>query len=84
VHVGFHQLALEIKPADPWQPDIKDEAARDLKTAAAHELRRGPEQLYVQTHGFDEALDRSTNRWVIIDYENDGSWLSHDASLKWT
>jgi hypothetical protein len=40
VDIGPSQLALEIKPADPWQSDIKDKATGYLRTAAAHELRR--------------------------------------------
>ena len=78
--LGLDQLALEIKPADSWQSDVEDKAACNIGTAAVYKLRCRPEQFYVQTYGFYEAFDGATDRGIVINHENDGSWLTHLSS----
>ena len=73
-------FALEIKPADSWQSDVEDKAACNIGTAAVYKLRCRPEQFYVQTYGFYEAFDGATDRGIVINHENDGSWLTHLSS----
>jgi hypothetical protein len=75
--LGLDQLALEIKPADAWQSDVEDKTACNIRVAAVYKLRCRPEQFYVQTHRFYEAFDGATDRGIVINHENDGSWLSH-------
>src|SRR6202795_590983 len=79
MNVSLGQLVLEIEPTDPWQPDVEDETTGCIRTLAYQELLCGPEQLDLQTYRSDEALDRTTNRGIVIDNENDGCGLVHEA-----
>src|SRR5882672_4214085 len=81
-NISCGQLALEIKPADARQSDIEDEAANNILMPAVHEFSGRPKQFYVQTHRLYQAFDRTTNRGIIVNHENDGSLISHEASLK--
>jgi hypothetical protein len=81
VNVGFSQFALKIKPTYAWQPDIQYQATRCVRTLATQEFASRAEQLDLQSYRLDEALDRPTNRWIVIHYENNGGGLSHETPL---
>src|SRR5207253_1038163 len=70
--VGLCQLPLKIEPAKARQPDVENQTTRHIPTPAAQEFLSRLEQLDLQTHGFNQALDRAANRWLVIDDKNDG------------
>ncbi len=79
LNIGFGELALQSESADSRQPDIEDEATGHVRKLACEELLRGSEQLHLQAYRSDEALDRTTNRGIVIDNENDGLGFAHET-----
>src|ERR1700730_12195350 len=79
LNIGCGQLALEVQPTDSRQPDIADEATEQVWKLACQEFPGGPEQFDLQTHGFDKALDRAPHRRIVIDNEDYGLGLAHEA-----
>src|ERR1700722_9617441 len=80
LNIGFGELALQSESADPRQPDIEDEATGHVWKIACEELLCGSERLHLQTYGSDEALDRTTNRGIVVHNENDGIGFAHETA----
>jgi hypothetical protein len=69
-HIGFRQLALEVEPAYPGQPDIEDETAWTVWVLAAQKVLCGPEQFSPQANRGQQVRDGLTNAGIVIDNKN--------------
>ena len=79
-NLGCGQFALEIQPTDARQSHIQNQAAHDVAALCTLELVDGRKKLYFEPHGSNETLDRSANRWVVIDDKNDWRGIHQDQS----
>jgi hypothetical protein len=81
VNIGLCQLALEIEPTLSRQPDIEDQAARNIRQLPLQNFLRRAEKLNLQTYGADQTVKRIADRGVVIYNEHDTRRLAHLGCL---
>ena len=71
LNVGLGQLGLKIQPALSGQPDVKHQAAGDIRQPALQHFGRRTEHLNLQSHRLEKIAEPSAYRRVVFNDEDD-------------
>ena len=67
MHARLGELSVKVQSAQSGQTNVENEAARPVRDAVPHEIRRGAECLDPQAHGGEQICQRLAQGLVIID-----------------
>jgi hypothetical protein len=73
LNVRFVQLGREIETAQPWQPDVEDEAACHIPKVAPQQFGSRSKQFHPKADRSKQASERFAQGLVVVDDEDD--WL---------
>ena len=79
VRTAAGQPLLQLEPAHARQAHVEDQAAGRVRERAGQELLRRREHRDAQPDGAEQVLERRADRGVVVDDEDHGLDLGHDA-----
>jgi hypothetical protein len=68
---SLRKFCLKIQTAQPWQPDIDDQAAYYVRPLRPKEFLRGIKRFDPQSYRSDKAAECPAHRRIVINDEND-------------
>ncbi|MGY3441201.1 hypothetical protein ACVW17_001202 [Bradyrhizobium sp. USDA 4473] len=71
MNVGLGQLRLKVEPAQPGQPDVQDQAARDIRKLVLQKFMRRPEHGGPQADRPEQIVQCVPHRGIVVDDEHD-------------
>src|ERR1700722_3480896 len=90
VPAGRGELALKIKAALLWKPDIEHQAGGTIRRVGCKEVGDGRKQLGIQAYRSQQTRDRRSHIGIVVDDQNGRvcvrhrGWLPIKELLGWT
>ena len=71
MNVRLGEFGLKVQAAQSGQPDVQDQAARDIRKLALQHFGGRAEQLNLQSDRLKKVAEGSAHRYVVLDNEDD-------------
>jgi hypothetical protein len=79
LNVLLDQFGLKVEPAQSGQPDVKDQATRDIRKSALQHFGRRSKHLDLQAYRLKQIGQRPAHRDIVVDNNDDrlveAGWL---------